>query len=320
MVNRVSITLPKSGAPQKHAIYHFKNGNRKISISANVLYGLYGNAMRIPADRRQYLRYFNTHPVNNQRALQRAQFVVSHVLKNRLGSRHVNSGHAGQIRYFATMNKRLRNGTNRVQYNNIYSLLEYYNPRFFSGTLTRNNNANINSYMNTLAQKYGVTRNAVISYITSIHANALEHAASRGTNTRGPLQATKYFFNKLPNVAIQRNNAINKNTNLNKLLTNYYTNYSGAPSIRLPKNKKNVERYEAEKQVRLKRKRDILSNIRSHLNTIGRVPVAAAAGGNNGRAAGGNNGRAAGGAQRRTTSPNRRAGRANTATTWRRKA
>jgi hypothetical protein len=165
--------------------------------------------------------------------------------------------------------------------------------------------------MNTLAQKYGVTRNAVISYITSIHANALEHAASRGTNTRGPLQATKYFFNKLPNVAIQRNNAINKNTNLNKLLTNYYTNYSGAPSIRLPKNKKNVERYEAEKQVRLKRKRNILNQIRSHLNTIGRFPVAAV---------GGNNGRAAGGAQRRTTSPNRRAGRANMATTWRRKA
>ena len=310
MVNRVSITLPKSGAPQKHAIYHFKNGNRKISISANVLYGLYGNAMRIPADRRQHLRYFNTHPVNNQRALQRAQFVVSHVLKNRLGSRHVNSGHAGQIRYFATMNKRLRNGTNRVQHQNIAPLLNYYNPRVF--TLTPNNNKKINENINTIAQKYGVGRNAVISYITSIHANALEHAASRGTNTRGPLQATKYFFNKLTNVAIQRNNAINKNTNLNKLLTNYYTNYSGAPSIRLPKNKKNVERYEAEKQVRLKRKRDILSNIRSHLNTIGRVPVAAAAGGNNGRAAGG--------AQRRTTSPNRRAGRANTASSWRRKA
>ena len=301
MVNRASITLPKSGAPQKHAIYHFKNGNRKISISANVLYGLYGNAMRIPADRRQYLRYFNTHPVNNQRALQRAQFVVSHVLKNRLGSRRVNSGHAGQIKYFATMNKRLRNGTNRVKYNNnIYSLFEYYNPRFSSGTLTPNNNANINSYMNTLAKKYGVTRNAVISYITSMHANALEHAASRGMNTRGPLQATKYFFNKLPNVAIQRNNAINKNTVLGSFLHNYYTNYSGAPQINLPKSKSksNIENYEKRKRARIVRKNTILSQIRTHLNTIGRVPVAAV-----------------GGPQRPRTS----AGRANASSTWKKK-
>lgn len=319
MVNRVSITLPNSGAPPKHAIYHFKNGNRKISISANVLYGLYGNARAIPANRQQYLRYFNTHPVNNQRALSRAQFVMSHVLQNRLGSRHINSGHAGQIRYFATLNKRLRNGTNRVQYQNIAPLLNYYNPRVF--TLTPNNNKKINENINTIAQKYGVTRNAVISYITSIHANALERAAaSRKMNTRGPLEATRYFFKKLQPVDIQKNNTIIKNTVLNKLLTNYYTNYS---SVRLPdpkpNNQKSINEYLEKKSALGKRKRNILNQIRSHLNTIGRVPVAAA-GGNNGRAAGGNNGRAAGGTQRRTTSPNRRAGRANMASSWRRKA
>lgn len=233
-----------------------------------------------------------------------------HVLQNRLRSNHVNGGHAGQIRYFVAMNKKLRNGTNSIQYKNLVPFFNYSTPRIFA--LTRNNKAYINNYINTVAQKYGVTRNAVISYITSIHANALEHFASRGMNTRVPLQATRYFFSKLQPVNIQTNKTINKNEVLNKLLTNYYTNYSGVQLI-LPRRdeNENVKKYESAKQVRLKRKGVILGNIRAHLNTIGRVPVAAA---------GGNNGRAAGGAQRQSTSPTRRVGRANTAPSWRKKA
>ena len=304
MANRVSITLPKPAAPPKHAIYHFKNGNRKISISANVLYGLYGNATRIPTNRRQYLSYFNTNPVNNQRALKRAQFVVYHVLKQRLMPTSVNSGHAGQIRYFATLGKKLRN-TNRIQHGNIVPLLNYYNPRVF--TLTQNNKQKINKNINKVAQNHGVSRNAVISYITSYHANALEQFASRGLNTSGPLRATKYFFNKLQPVAIQKNNTINKNTILNRLLKNYYTNYSNV-RIHPPKslNQKNINEHQQKKTALAARKRTILNQIRNHLSTIGRVNVAS-------RPVGGNSGRAVSGTQN-----HRRTGRANAASTWRR--
>ena len=317
MVNRVYIELPKYmkngrsfNAPPKHAIYHFNNNGKKTSISANYLYGRYsGNGL---PPNRNYLRYFNIH--NNPTALKRARFVVSHVLNNRLRRNSINKGHAGQIKFFAALYKNLyRNNKGNV---NIRPL-QLFNERQF----TENNKKALNSAIANLAHRHKVSPNAIRSSNAARHAYYLSFFANRGNRAgvSGALLRTKYLLSKMPTVQINSTNSrIKKNTVLAKLMNNYYHGYSGVRAPNAPPRgatPKQIENFEiatkAYQTTKTIRKKEINKIVNRHLESITAARSAAA---------GGNNGRAAGGAQRQRTSPNRRAGRANTETSWRRKA
>jgi hypothetical protein len=264
MVNRVYIELPmkknRNGrnvyAPSKHAIYHFNNNGKQTSISANYLYGRYGSR-GLPSNR-SYLKYFNIH--DQERALKRARFVVSRVLNNRLRRNNINKGHAGQIKFFASLYKNLyKNNKGNV---NIRPLSTFNTAVPFTG----NKMKALNTAINNLARTEGVSPNAIRSSNAARHAYFLSYFAN-SENQRGihgALIRIRHLLGKMPNVKINTTNkSIKKNAELARLMNNYYHGYSG---VQAPKrNEKNYEKLvRAYQTTRTTRKKAINSSVNNY--------------------------------------------------------
>ena len=250
MVNRVYIELPvqsttRNGrpiyAPPKHAIYHFKNNlGRKISVSANVLYG--NTNLRTAAKTRSNIyNYFNIAPRNNARANARARYVLTHVLKNRIHNGHMNTGHAAQIRNFATLYKKVLNANNFRPTNNTTRPLVNVIGKRVRGERA----ANLNQAITNLSTRTGVNRNKIIASVLHHYSNQLSGILNRKTNNRyrltegnrnrtrtiGDIKKVLLMFKQRlvsPATIHQTTilNQVNPNNDFNRLLKQYYRNYS----------------------------------------------------------------------------------------------